>query len=38
MNDFESEELLQQVEGLHELVEVLLSCVDQDDCCLAIEE
>ncbi len=33
MNDFESEQLKEQVDGLHELIEVLLSCVDQDDCC-----
>jgi hypothetical protein len=33
MNDFEGEELQTQVNGLHELLEVLLSCVDQDDCC-----
>ena len=33
MNDFESEELQKQVDGLHDLLEVLLSCVDQDDCC-----
>jgi len=38
MNDFEGEELRQQVDGLHELIEVLLSCIDQDDCYLSDEE
>jgi len=33
MNEYEDEKVLVQLEGIHELLEVLVACIDKDDCC-----
>ena len=31
MNEYEDEKVLAQLEGIHELLEVLIACIDRDD-------
>ncbi len=33
MNEYEDEKVLEQLEGIHEVLEVLISSLDKGDCC-----
>ncbi len=38
MNDFEGERVLEQLEGIHELLAYLVEALDTESCCCSVEE